>query len=272
MVKLKKYSNNQVLEGKHMTTEFSGDFSNQRLNFKLDNLGEIKYFTKQPAEVDEEAIFIILKDNLMAGLSYGSLEDWSDDSKFVEIDVPDNIIASDFFYFLTKEFDQSGYELNVGYEMTISPQSIKVYSEYLEKILPLLTFLGIKLAKPKKVNVKPRHKYLKTLADVPFSVDYKGSRATVYWLKRNEFVIKAGANLVENAPLTKAGIIGFAGKFGLRLREEHADQIKNNVLIQDVKLRSVNEVGTFLYFAGTNSWLQLKSPEGKTLHELTVVQ
>jgi len=43
-------------------------------------------------------------------------------------------------------------------------------------------------------------------------------------------------------------------------------------LTADVKLRSVNEVGTFLYFAGTNSWLQLKSPEGKTLNELTVVK
>ncbi|GEO63356.1 hypothetical protein [Companilactobacillus nantensis] len=255
-----------------MTTEFSGDFSDQRLTFKLDNLGEVKYYKKQPTEVDDEAIFIIIKENLMAGLSYGSLEDWSEDSNFVEIDVPENIIASDFFYFLTKEFDQAGYELSVGYEMTISPESINVYSEYLEKILPLLSFFGVKMVKPKKVAMKPRHKYVKSLTDVPFSIDYKGSKATVYWVKRNEFLIKAGANLLETAPLTKAGVIGFAGKFGLRLREEHADQIKNNVLIQDVKLRSVNEVGTFLYFAGTNSWLQLKSPEGKTLHELTVVK
>lgn len=272
MVKLNEYHNNQVLERKYMTTEFSGDFSDQRINFNLNNLGEVNYYKVQPTKVDEESIFIIIKDNLLAGVSYGSLEDWSDDSRFVEIVVPENVIASDFFYFLTKELDKAGYEFNVGYELTIAKESIEVYNEYLQNILPLLNLCGVKLFKAKKKPTKARHKYIKSLAEVPFSIDYKGSKATVYWVKRNEFIVKAGANLVGEAPLTKAGVIGFAGKFGLRLREEHADEIKNNVLIQDVKLRSVNEVGTFLYFAGTNSWFQLKSPEGKTLHELTVVK
>lgn len=272
MVNFNEYDNNQVLERIYMTVEFSGDFSDQRINFNLKDLGEINYYKVQPTKVDEESIFIIIKDNLLAGISYGSLDDWSDDSRFVEIVVPENVIAADFFYFLTKELDKAGYELNVGYEMTIAKESIEVYNEYLQKLLPLLNLCGVKLFKAKKKTSKARHKYIKSLADVPFSINYKGSKATVYWVKRNEFIVKAGATLVENAPLTKAGVIGFAGKFGLRLREEHAEQIKNDTLIQDVKLRSVNEVGTFLYFAGTNSWLQLKSPEGKTLHELTVVK
>ena len=77
---------------------------------------------------------------------------------------------------------------------------------------------------------------------------------------------------MDKAPLTKAGIVGFAGRFGMQLRQEHADSIEDNVLTKDVHLRSVNEVGTFLYFAGTNSWLKLISPEGKTLDELTIVK
>lgn len=34
-------------------------------------------------------------------------------------------------------------------------------------------------------------------------------------------------------------------------------------------LRSVNEVGHLLYFAGTNSWLVLRDDAGRTLDELS---
>ncbi|GAQ02355.1 hypothetical protein NBRC111452_2198 [Companilactobacillus farciminis] len=94
----------------------------------------------------------------------------------------------------------------------------------------------------------------------------------MYWNSRNKLIVKKGAILVDKAPLTKAGVVGFAGRFGMQLRQEHSDVIQDNVLTEDINLRSVNEVGTFLYFAGTNSWLQLISPEGKTLDELTIVK
>lgn len=254
-----------------MTTKFTGDFSDQKVSLQLNNLGTINYYFSKPKKVDEESVFIVMKDKKITGLSYGSLDNMNNADEFIEIIVPENVIASDFFYFLTLEMDASGYQMNVGYQMTISKESIKVYQKYWQTIFPLLKSFGLEMVKPKN-PVKPRHKYSATLAEIPFSVNYKGSKATVYWVKRNEFVVKAGATLLEKAPLTKAGIIGFAGKFGLRLRDEHQAEIKNNVLVQDVHLRSVNEVGTFLYFAGTNSWLQLKSPDGKTLHELTVVK
>jgi len=255
-----------------MTTEISGNFSDNKITLQLNDLGIINYYFTKPKEIDEESIFIIMKDQQVIGMSYGSLDDLDDTENFIELVVPENIIPADFFYFLTLEMEQAGYEINVGYQMTISPESTKVYAKYWETIMPLLKAFGLQIVKPKKVAAKPRHKFSASLADVPFSIDYMGSKATVYWIKRNEFVVKAGANLVAEAPLTKAGVIGFAGKFGLRLRDEHADAIKDNILTADVKLRSVNEVGTFLYFAGTNSWLQLKSPEGKTLNELTVVK
>lgn len=271
MLNFKQCFNYQILEGKFMSTNITGKVSDEVITLDLENLGTINYYTVKPTEIKSDAIFIIMDNQRLVGLSIDNLDNFDDTNNFIEILVPDNIIAADFFYFLTLEMDQAGYEMNVGYKMTISQASEQVYEKYWQTILPLLRAFGMQVVQIKKAPVKPRHKFVSGLAEVPFSINYKGSKATVYWLKRNEFVIKAGANLLEKAPLTKAGLIGFAGKFGLRLREEHAEQIKDNVLIEDVKLRSVNEVGTFLYFAGTNSWLQLKSPDGKTLNELTVV-
>lgn len=254
-----------------MTTNFTGKFSNEKITLQLNDLGIINYYAGKPEEVDDESIFIVLDQKNVIGLSIGDVSGMDAATNFIEIIVPENIIAPDFFYYLTKQLKQDGYNLNVDYKMTISAESARLYQKYWETILPLLKAFGLQIIEHKR-PAKPRHKFNQALAETPFTVDYLDSRATVYWLKRNEFVIKKGATLVEHAPLTKAGVIGFAGKFGLRLRDEHQEQIKGNTLMEDITLRSVNEVGTFLYFAGTNSWLQLKDPDGKTLNELTIVE
>ncbi|WP_301452404.1 hypothetical protein [Bifidobacterium mongoliense] len=36
-------------------------------------------------------------------------------------------------------------------------------------------------------------------------------------------------------------------------------------------LRSVNEVGLFLYYGRTNGWLVLRDGDGRTIHDWTVV-
>ncbi|RCW17839.1 hypothetical protein CAC02_01045 [Streptococcus gallolyticus] len=116
---------------------------------------------------------------------------------------------------------------------------------------------------------KVRHRYRKALALIPFYVDYKGSKATVFWTKSNQLVIKAGAILVPDAPLNKDGSLGFAARFALSLRQEHQDSIslENHRTTADIVLKSVNEVGHFLYFAGTNSWQVLKDETGKSLDD-----
>ncbi|HCD08387.1 MAG TPA: hypothetical protein DEQ50_09055 [Lactobacillus sp.] len=255
-----------------MTINFTGNLTNQKISIDFANRqGKIIYYLMKPTEIDNESIFLLLNNSKIVGMDFGALNNGDKANSFIEIVVPENIIAADFFYCLTKEIVQIGYRINVDYKMTISEESKKVFQEYWRQILPLLQAFGLKSVS-KRRSIKPRHKFLKSLSDVPFKIDYKGSKATVYWLKRNEFVVKAGATLVAEPPLTKAGIIGFAGKFGLQLRQEYEKQIKDNILIEDISLRSVNEIGTFLYFVGTNSWLQLKSPEGKTLDELTIVK
>ncbi|TGE76130.1 hypothetical protein [Weissella confusa] len=121
---------------------------------------------------------------------------------------------------------------------------------------------------PKK-SAKVQHRFKQAFADVTFFIDYNGAKATVTWRKRDEMIIAAGATLQTDMPLNKDGSVGFAQRFALTLREEHADAISNGHTTKDVILKSANEVGHFLYFAGTNTWLQLKDDQGKTLDELS---
>ncbi|MGO2763760.1 MAG: hypothetical protein ACTILJ_06580 [Pseudolactococcus laudensis] len=56
------------------------------------------------------------------------------------------------------------------------------------------------------------------------------------------------------------------------MRQEHADVIgPDMVTTADIHLKSVNEVGHLLYFAGTNSWLILKDKTGQTLSSHTII-
>ena len=117
---------------------------------------------------------------------------------------------------------------------------------------------------------KPKHYWSKEVSVIDFFVDYNDSKAICRWQSRNEMLIKKGAVLKPQASLNKDGSLGFAAKFALQLREINKDKINNFVTTEDIILKSVNEVGNFLYFAGTNSWLVLKDKDGKTIDAYTV--
>lgn len=150
----------------------------------------------------------------------------------------------------------------------------KSYQPLGQKISQILTAFGINLsAKPKKApSAKAQHRWRKELAEIPFYVDDFGAKATIYWQKRNELRIEKGATLLADAPLNKDGSLGFGARFALTLRQEQADKIKENQTIDDIVLKSVNEVGHLLYFAGTNSWLVLKDENGKTIDAYSRVE
>ncbi|MFD1672473.1 hypothetical protein ACFQ5M_10210 [Agrilactobacillus yilanensis] len=140
--------------------------------------------------------------------------------------------------------------------------------------MPLMTLLGIRLVAPKKRPAKAQHRFKAAVAKIPFTTDFAGSKATVYWQKRNEMRLLAGAKMLADAPLNADGSLGFSARFANQLRTEHADAFDPQTFVttKDLVLKSVNEVGLFLYFGGTNSWLVLKDPDGKTLHDWTVTQ
>jgi len=120
---------------------------------------------------------------------------------------------------------------------------------------------------------KARHRWLKAISATPFHVDYRGAKATVIWQRPTEMRILKGAKMLPDAdaPRRADGTLGFTAKFAQSLREDHASSFDHQkwVTTADIVLRSVNEVGHFLYFAGTNSWLVLHDDAGHTIHELT---
>lgn len=124
-------------------------------------------------------------------------------------------------------------------------------------------------AEPQKVKpaAKTRHRWTKAISTVPFRIETRQATGTAIWQKRNEMCLKAGATLMPEPPLNKDGSLGFAAKMGTQLRHEHRDQVQNNSTTEDIIFKSVNEVGLFLYFGGTNSWLELIDQDGRSIDD-----
>lgn len=150
----------------------------------------------------------------------------------------------------------------------------KPIKEYWTEVEPLLLLLGIKVTGNKKKSFKAQHRFKATIAKVPFYTDFSRAKATIYWQKRNEMRIESGAKMLAEAPLNSDGTLGFDARFAKQIREEHADAFdpKTFITTKDIVLKSVNEVGLFLYFGGTNSWLAFKGPDGRTIHDWTVLK
>ena len=89
-------------------------------------------------------------------------------------------------------------------------------------------------------------------------MEFRGSKATLYWISRNEMLIKAGATLLLDAPLNKDGSVSYAAKYGDKMRADYQEQIKDGKLWRISSSKSVNEASLLLYYGGTNSWLELK--------------
>ncbi|MCL2558402.1 MAG: hypothetical protein FWE09_07980 [Treponema sp.] len=119
--------------------------------------------------------------------------------------------------------------------------------------------------------MKEQHKWRAEVAEVEFTFSDWGSKATVFWRKRKELVVKAGARLVMEPQMNKDGSLNFSAKFAKTLRADHADKISNGVTTEDIVFPSPNELGIFLRFGGENTWLSLKDKDGKTLQEWAAV-
>ncbi|WP_086350742.1 hypothetical protein [Candidatus Enterococcus clewellii] len=183
--------------------------------------------------------------------------------------------------FLIVEARKNGLPLEGSLdEVKVPGNRKKTVAAYGAQLLQVLQVFGYKL-KPiiqpevakesKSKSTKARHRWSKAISEIEFFIDTRESKATVLWQKRNEMLLKAGAQMMPSAPLNKDGSLGFAAKMGEKIRADHAGQIKEFKTTEDVILKSVNEVGLFLYFGGTNSWLEMVDKEGKTINEWTVI-
>lgn len=174
---------------------------------------------------------------------------------------------------LTSPKDINETELLESIQKTVSNKKISVVTDnqslidYIEEIVLLLDQFMYAIIPKTKVATKTQHRWKKSIANISFIVDAFDSKATVIWQKRNELRIIKGATLRENYLLNKDGSVGLDARMGTQLRQEQASKIKKFTTIEDIILKSVNEVGLFLYFGGTNSWLVLKDIDNKSIDE-----
>lgn len=240
--------------------------SKDRTAFDLGDDGQLQLTLTAPQALPTNSLWLSFSAGAWQGL--GVTLPVAKDSHYLTWHLPETLDALT----LARYLHQQAPKVTTNVSGAVPANLASYWQQRLTDLTSLLTGLGVTFtttaAKPKG---KPRHRFVKALQNQPLTVNYNGAQATVYWRKANQFEIEAGAHLVPEAPLNKDGQLGFAARFALQLRQEHAEAIVDSRLVAPVTLKSINEVGHFLYFAGTNSWLQLITPDGHTLHELTVV-
>ncbi len=227
-----------------------------------------------PKNLVPAALHLIYKDEQLLDISDNPQTKKGSFNQLISITPPIDI---EFDYFKRSMINlalENGVSLPGGTIEAVPENMMKVIAPMEEAITLILGKFGHVLApvKKKTAPAKARHKWTKEVSEIEFKIDTRGSLATVMWIKRNQMLIKKGATMMKEAPLNKDGSVGFSAKMGDKIRSEHEEQFKNFVTTEDILLKSVNEVGLFLYYGGTNSWLEMIDASGKTLNEWTVVK
>ncbi|MBP1042641.1 hypothetical protein I6N95_16615 [Vagococcus sp. BWB3-3] len=246
-----------------------------------DNQGIIELSNEKTISSDKPLIYVLLKAKALVDIGHTAKDKFESTVDFdqiitimptwdVEIDYVEQLLA--------EQIEANGIVFTNTRQVTKVPASaFKTVNDYVTLIGRILATFGYPLApietKPvKKKPAKAQHRWNKEVSQVEFYIDSRESKATVMWQKRNEMLLKAGAKMKPQAELNKDGSVGFSAKMGEKIRFDHQDKIKNFTTTEDIILKSVNEVGLFLYFGGTNSWLELLDAAGKSIDEYTVVK
>ncbi|EYT95707.1 hypothetical protein QJ527_10095 [Enterococcus mundtii] len=195
----------------------------------------------------------------------------------ITIHLPWDLEADYFMYLMNNQAAEVGLALekDKDFKEKIPVEATKKLDPTIEKVTTVLSSFGYgfaPLTATKKKPAKARHRWTKQISEIPFTVEFRGSKATLYWISRNEMLIKAGATLLLDAPLNKDGSVSYAAKYGDKMRADYQEQIKDGKVVEDIIVKSVNEASLLLYYGGTNSWLELKDAQGKTLDEWSKVE
>lgn len=247
----------------------------------MDNQGTIELLKENVVTLEKPVVYLLLKEKELieiGRIAEGNLDSALDFDRVVTI-LPTWDIELDYVeQLLVEEATANGIKLKEGRQaFKVPANAVKTVKPYVELITTILDTFGYSLmpkvdAKPaKKKPAKAQHRWNKEVSQIEFYVDSRESKATVMWQKRNEMLLKAGAKMKPEAELNKDGSVGFSAKMGEKIRSDHQDKIKNFTTTEDIILKSVNEVGLFLYFGGTNSWLELLDATGKSIDSYTVV-
>jgi len=114
-----------------------------------------------------------------------------------------------------------------------------------------------------------QHRWTKEVSDIEFSFTDRGSKGTVIWQKRNELLLKSGAELARDPQLNKDGSLNYSAKVATAFRAEREEKIKDGFTTEDLILKSPNELGIFLRYGGADTWKGLVDKDGKSLSDLS---
>ncbi|GBG96098.1 hypothetical protein [Lactococcus termiticola] len=263
-----------------MKTTFTVTLDDKSLQLKLSNQAELFILEQNNArfKLSEEQIFLLFKKGQVQQIGQSINQIGK-----IEFDRVLLIRPSDFD--LEKEQLAShlaNMALEAGIKLKKAPEAMKLpknlynaSAKAADEIFSVCQPFDLHLEKKKAVSPKAQHRWKKAISTIEFEIRHEGCAGQVIWEKSTQLRLKAGAMLLpdDQVPLRKDGSLSFTGKFATGLREDHANSIdkKHWTTTEDILLRSVNELGHLVYFAGTNSWLELFDAEGRTIHELTVV-
>jgi len=247
-------------------------FSNDQGVIEVYNTNRKEFFFKKPT------VYLLYKDNLAIYIGKSNqavAHDNIDFDKAILITPPWEYETKYLEQILLDEAKKNGLILlNPSMEKVKIPlNQKKIFTIYINEILFVLKQFGYDIkpkGKTEEIKVKStkvQHKWNKSINKLEFFINSRESKGTVIWQKRNEVLLKAGAELKPIPSLNKDGSLGISAKMGEKLRSDNATKIDNFKTKEDLIFKSVNEVGLFLYFGGTNSWLELVDINGKTIDE-----
>ncbi|KRM11977.1 hypothetical protein ABTQ33_00820 [Paucilactobacillus suebicus] len=246
-----------------MTIELKVSMSETKTKVELPDEQGTLIFSSKPIEIPDHGIQLFINESYLV-----SVDD--EPKKY------DEVLTIQLPWSIEPKLVGRVMQNRIGETEIKVPQSqIKAMQSYLDMLTKTTARLGVVLSKKavaKKDPAKPRHKFYKDMVNMPFKVNRNGSEATVFWTASKEMTVKAGAKLTGEKIMNKDGSMRYGTKYGEKLRADHADAIDGLVTTKDVKLRSVNEVGLFLYYGDTNGRLELINEYGQTLNELTIVK
>ncbi|MBU5363559.1 hypothetical protein KQI58_21290 [Enterococcus raffinosus] len=256
-----------MVEIDHDTTSIQFDEQGMMVIYR--NLKKLPNLTK-------DQLVLYFKGREVQSVDYGQAIDkkvLKEADSLVTISVPWDIEGRDLAQQMLEVWQKNALKTaGLFEEQKIAANHYPIVANYQELLFELLATFGYENEKIKAKPAKAQHRWSKKVSEIPFYIDYNDAKGEVVWQKRNEMRLLAGAKLTQEMPLNKDGLVGFSARLTEKLRADYADKISNYTTTEDIVLKSVNEVGIFLYYAGTNGWLVLKDKDGKTIDEYTVVK
>lgn len=265
-----------------MTIRFTGSIDEDKTVIRLaENQGQLTLLSPTAAvkeATERTSVYLYLKERqpkiaALEPLNHKTIKDKEVDRALI-LTPPWEIEGEMLLAAMTLAWAETGLKVETITQIPgkVPANQQNMVGAYQESVFELLESFGYPMVKVKKKPAKAQHRWNKAVSEITFYIDYSDAKGEAVWQKRDQLLLKKGATLKMTVPLNKDGSVGYSARLTEKLRDDNRDKIKGDTTTEDIIFKSVNELGIFLYYAGTNGWLVLKDQEGKTIDEYTVVK